>query len=58
VGELGVPVAYGLKSGHVSRRNFTLPLGVQVTLRTGDTVSLSLAASVKKTTTAVASAKS
>lgn len=28
VGDLGIPVAYGLKSGHVSRQNFTLPLGV------------------------------
>jgi muramoyltetrapeptide carboxypeptidase len=28
VGELGVPVAYGLRSGHVSGRNITLPIGV------------------------------
>lgn len=58
VGDLGVPVAYGLKSGHVSRRNFTLPLGVHATLRAGDTVSLSLAASVQKATTPIAAAKS
>jgi muramoyltetrapeptide carboxypeptidase len=32
VGDLGVPVAYGLRSGHVSRRNITLPLGVRATL--------------------------
>ena len=32
VGDLGVPVAYGLKSGHVSRRNITLPFGVQAAL--------------------------
>lgn len=57
VGELGVPVAYGLKSGHVSRRNFTLPLGVHATLRAGDAVSLSLAASVQKATTPDAVAK-
>src|SRR5438105_3709551 len=29
VGELGIPVAYGLRSGHVSRKNVTLPLGVR-----------------------------
>src|SRR6516162_7665678 len=28
VGDLGIPVAYGLKSGHVSRAAFTLPFGV------------------------------
>jgi muramoyltetrapeptide carboxypeptidase len=27
-GDLGVPIAYGLRSGHVSRQNITLPLGV------------------------------
>jgi muramoyltetrapeptide carboxypeptidase len=32
VGDLGVPVAYGLRSGHVSRRNVTLPLGVRAAL--------------------------
>jgi muramoyltetrapeptide carboxypeptidase len=35
VGDLGVPVAYGLRSGHVSRSNITLPLGVQAALRVG-----------------------
>ncbi len=35
VGDLGVPVAYGLRSGHVSRRNITLPLGVRATLDVG-----------------------
>ena len=29
VGDLGVPVAYGLRSGHVSRGNITLPIGVR-----------------------------
>ncbi len=29
VGDLGVPVAYGLRSGHVSRGNITLPFGVR-----------------------------
>ncbi len=32
VGDLGVPVAYGLHSGHVSRSNITLPIGVQAAL--------------------------
>jgi len=32
VGDLGVPVAYGLRSGHVSRQNITLPLGVRAAL--------------------------
>jgi muramoyltetrapeptide carboxypeptidase len=32
IGDLGVPVAYGLRSGHVSRRNITLPLGVRAAL--------------------------
>jgi muramoyltetrapeptide carboxypeptidase len=32
VGDLGIPVAYGLRSGHVSRSNITLPFGVQVAL--------------------------
>jgi len=35
VGNLGVPVAYGLRSGHVSRRNITLPLGVSARLNVG-----------------------
>ncbi|MBO0911849.1 MAG: LD-carboxypeptidase [Acidobacteria bacterium] len=35
VGDLGVPVAYGLRSGHVSRRNVTLPLGVSARLNVG-----------------------
>jgi muramoyltetrapeptide carboxypeptidase len=32
VGGLGVPVAYGLRSGHVSHRNITLPIGVRAGL--------------------------
>jgi muramoyltetrapeptide carboxypeptidase len=32
VGDLGVPVVYGLRSGHVSRRNITLPFGVRAAL--------------------------
>jgi muramoyltetrapeptide carboxypeptidase len=32
VGDLGVPVAYGVRSGHVKARNITLPIGVQAGL--------------------------
>jgi muramoyltetrapeptide carboxypeptidase len=32
VGGLGVPVAYGFRSGHVSRANITLPIGVKAAL--------------------------
>ena len=33
VGELGVPVAFGLRSGHVSLGNITLPFGVRAALK-------------------------
>lgn len=36
VGDLNVPVAYGLPSGHVLRRNITLPLGVRAVLNVED----------------------
>jgi muramoyltetrapeptide carboxypeptidase len=32
IGDLGVPVAYGLRSGHVSSSNITLPIGVRAEL--------------------------
>jgi len=32
VGDLGIPVAFGLRSGHVSQRNVTLPIGVRAAL--------------------------
>ena len=32
VGDLKVPMAYGLRSGHVSRGNITLPIGVRAAL--------------------------
>lgn len=32
-GELNIPVAYGLKSGHVTSNNITLPLGVKAKLQ-------------------------
>lgn len=43
VGDLGVPVAYGVRSGHVSRKNITLPFGVQASLSvTGPEVQLKI----------------
>jgi len=41
VGDMGIPVAFGLRSGHVSHRNVTLPFGVRVTLNVGTTADLS-----------------
>jgi muramoyltetrapeptide carboxypeptidase len=40
VGDLGIPVAFGLRSGHVSRANITLPLGARAKLEVGREVSL------------------
>jgi muramoyltetrapeptide carboxypeptidase len=40
VGDLGIPVAFGLRSGHVSRANITLPFGVQARLEVGTRVNL------------------
>jgi len=43
VGEMGVPVAYGLRSGHVTSRNITLPFGVRAGLKVrGGTVELKI----------------
>ena len=39
-GDLGIPVAFGLRSGHVSRENITLPLGVRARLEVGSDVKL------------------
>jgi muramoyltetrapeptide carboxypeptidase len=33
VGELGVPIAYGVRSGHVTAGNITLPFGVRAELK-------------------------
>jgi muramoyltetrapeptide carboxypeptidase len=38
VGDLGIPVAFGLRSGHVSRANITLPIGVKARLVVNDEV--------------------
>ena len=43
VGELGVPVAYGVRSGHVTAGNITLPIGVRAGLTVrGGQVSLKI----------------
>jgi muramoyltetrapeptide carboxypeptidase len=42
VGDLGIPVAFGLRSGHVSRSNITLPIGVNARLEVGDDVRLQI----------------
>jgi muramoyltetrapeptide carboxypeptidase len=42
VGDLGIPVAYGLRSGHVSRANITLPIGVRARLEVKNEVKLTV----------------
>ena len=42
VGDLGIPVAFGLRSGHVSRANITLPMGVKARLEVGGVVRLKI----------------
>jgi muramoyltetrapeptide carboxypeptidase len=43
VGDLGIPVAFGVKSGHVTSGNLTLPLGVQASLSVrGNSVKLEI----------------
>jgi len=42
VGDLGIPVAFGLRSGHVSRANITLPIGVHARLEVGNEVKLKI----------------
>ena len=54
VGDLGVPVAYGLRSGHVSRANVTLPLGVRASLNVSAEASLTI---LESATVAAAKAK-
>jgi len=53
VGDLGVPVVYGLPSGHVTRRNITIPLGVAAQLDAGATVVLRHAAAARSGPAAV-----
>jgi muramoyltetrapeptide carboxypeptidase len=42
VGDLGIPVGFGLRSGHVSRANITLPIGVGARLEVGSGVELKI----------------
>jgi muramoyltetrapeptide carboxypeptidase len=42
VGDLGVPVVYGLRSGHVTGENITLPIGVRAQLRAQQEVRISV----------------
>lgn len=46
LGDLDVPLAFGLRSGHVSRQSITLPFGVDTTLIVGASVELGFAAAV------------
>jgi muramoyltetrapeptide carboxypeptidase len=48
LGDLRVPIAFGLRSGHVSCGNFTLPFGVAAKLSVGNTVTLEYEAAVRK----------
>jgi muramoyltetrapeptide carboxypeptidase len=42
IGDLGIPVAYGFRSGHVFRANITLPFGVRARLEVGSEVTLKI----------------
>lgn len=46
--DLNIPIAFGVRSGHVSRGALTLPLGVNTKLSATDTVTLSCEAAVEK----------
>lgn len=57
VGDLGIPIGYGLRSGHVSRANVTLPIGAraavdlsatEASLKILEPTTASLAASLRK----------
>lgn len=42
LGDLKIPVAFGLRSGHVSGENVTLPIGVRARLTVSDTLRLDI----------------
>lgn len=42
VGDLRIPIAYGLRSGHVSGSNITLPFGVNARLEIGTGISIQI----------------
>lgn len=54
VGDLGIPVAFGLRSGHVTRGNITLPLGVRAKLKVEETVRLEILEAAVSAPTAAA----
>jgi muramoyltetrapeptide carboxypeptidase len=58
VGDLGIPVAYGMRSGHVTRDSITLPIGVLASLTVGAEVKLEFLESATSSLTSVQSAKS
>ncbi len=47
LGDLRIPIAFGLKSGHVSSHSFTLPIGIGAALRVGNKVVLNFDAAVQ-----------
>jgi len=47
LGELQIPIAFGLKSGHVSGGSITLPFGVRTRLSVGKSVRLGYDAPVR-----------
>ncbi len=47
VGDLNIPIAFGLKSGHVSSGSITLPFGVRAKLAVGERVALGYEAAVQ-----------
>jgi muramoyltetrapeptide carboxypeptidase len=53
VGDLGIPVVVGVKSGHVSSRALTLPFGVRASLSAGETVTFRHEAAVSVKVAAV-----
>lgn len=42
LGDLKIPIAFGLRSGHVSAENITLPIGVRARLTVADSASLEI----------------
>jgi muramoyltetrapeptide carboxypeptidase len=50
--DLKIPIAFGLKSGHVSSNAMTLPFGVRATLSAADIVTLSCEAAVQRSSVA------
>lgn len=58
VGDLKVPIAYGLRSGHVTRDSITLPVGIRARLTVGRDVQLEFLESATSSLASVQSAKS